>query len=255
MNLTVCELPHDPDRRQEAWEGLVEHCRAARSDVVLLPEMPFSVWLAATKEVDEARWAESVSTHEAWLQQLEELTAAVVLGSRPVIFEGRRHNEAFVWESGEYRPSHHKYYLPDEEGFWEATWYDRGTGSFPALETVPGKVGILVCTEIWFTEHARSLGRDGVTILANPRATEWSSRHKWLAGGRAAAVMAGAFCLSSNRSGTDARGMRWGGLGWIIDPDGEVLVTTSETEPYVTVPVDLFDAERAKVTYPRYVEE
>ena len=29
-------------------------------------------------------------------------------------------NEAFVWESGSYRPSHHKYYLPDEDGFWEA---------------------------------------------------------------------------------------------------------------------------------------
>ena len=255
MNVTVCELPHDPGPRDEAWEGLVEHCRAARSDIVLLPEMPFSVWLAATKEVDETRWADAVTAHEIWLGRLDELGAGTVLGSRPVVVEGRRHNEAFAWKSGTYLPSHHKYYLPDEDGFWEATWYDRGTGRFPTLDTALGKVGFLVCTEVWFTEHARSFGRDGVTIVANPRATEWSSRDKWLAGGRAAAVMAGAFCLSSNHSGIDALGMRWGGLGWIIDPDGEVLATTSEEESFVTVTVDPLDADRAKVTYPRYVEE
>ncbi|MEE8498152.1 MAG: carbon-nitrogen hydrolase family protein [Acidimicrobiia bacterium] len=255
MNLTVCELPHDPDRLDEAWEGLVEHCRLNSSDVVLLPEMPFSVWLAATKEVDPERWDKAVASHEAWLERLGELGASTVLGSRPVVIDGHRHNEAFVWEPSSYQPSHHKYYLPDEDGFWEATWYDRGTGSFPALDTSPGKVGFLMCTEVWFTEHARELGRAGVVILATPRSTEWASRDKWLAGGRAAAVMSGAFGVSSNRSGTDVLGMRWGGLGWIIDPDGKVLATTSEDEPAATVTVDLLDAARAKVTYPRYVKE
>ncbi len=255
MNLTVCELPHDPEPRLDAWQGLVEHCLAADSDLVLLPEMPFSVWLAATKDVDPERWLDAMAAHDAWMERLGELGAATVLGSRPVLVEGRRHNEAFAWESGTYLPSHNKYYLPDEDGFWEATWYDRGRGAFPTLDTASGKVGFLVCTEVWFTEHARSFGRDGAAIVANPRATEWSSRDKWLAGGRAAAVMAGAFCLSSNHSGTDAVGMRWGGLGWIIDPDGEVLGVTSEDEPFVTVAVDPLDAERAKVTYPRYIEE
>lgn len=255
MNLTVCELPHDSDRLDEAWVGLVEHCRAHGSDAVLLPEMPFSVWLAATKELDPGRWDDAVATHEAWLERLGELGASIVLASRPVVVDGHRHNEAFVWDSGSYQKSHHKYYLPEEDGFWEATWYDRGTGRFPALETALGKVGFLMCTEVWFTEHARALGRDGVEVLATPRSTEWASRDKWLAGGRAAAVMSGAFGMSSNRSGTDALGMRWGGLGWIIDPDGGVLATTSEDEPFATVTVDPLDAQRAKATYPRYVAE
>lgn len=255
MNLTACELPHDPEPLAEAWADLTDHCRSNRSDVVLLPEMPFTVWLAATKEVDAVRWDESVAVHDAWLERLGELETAVVLGSRPVVIDGRRLNEAFVWEAGAYRASHHKYYLPDEDGFWEATWYERGTGSFPALDTGAGTVGLLVCTEVWFTEHARAFGKDGVGILANPRTTEFASRDKWLAGGRAAAVMSGTFCMSSNRSGVDAAGMRWGGLGWIVDPDGAVLATTSEDEPFATVTVDALDADRAKTTYPRYVEE
>ena len=50
------------------------------------------------------------------------------------------------------------------------------------------------------------------------------------AGRRAATVMGGAFCLSSNRSGFSGQ-MDWGGLGWIIDPDGNVLATTSDEHP------------------------
>ena len=68
--------------------------------------------------------------------------------------------------------------------------------------------------------------------------TESQSVDKWLAGGRAAAVMGGAFSLSSNRAGSN-HGLTYGGLGWVIGPDGQVLATTSDSEPFVTVEIDL----------------
>lgn len=255
MRVTVCELPADQARLAEAWDGLVAHCRDADTDLVLLPEMPFWRWLAETKDVDPAEWDDAAAAHGSWEDRFDETDATTVLGARPVVLDGVRHNQAFVWEGGSSRPAHLKYYLPDEDGFWEATWYERGPKRFEAASTASGPVGFLVCTEVWFTEHARAFARDGVVLLANPRATEWSTRERWLMGGRAAAVMGGAFCLSSNRSGVDASGLRWGGLGWVIDPDGEVLARTSEDEPYATVQIEEFDAERAKVTYPRYVSE
>jgi N-carbamoylputrescine amidase len=256
VRVTVCELPHDPEPRDEAWTALIEHCRAENSDLVVLPEMPFSVWLAATKEVEPERWDDAVASHEAWLERLAELGASVVIGARPVVVEGRRHNEGFVWEHGRYIASHLKYYLPDEDGFWEATWYERGPAPhYPAIGLDSGTAGILLCTEVWFTEHARRLGRSGIELLATPRATEWNTRERWLTGGRVAAMMAGAFGLSSNHSGIEANGMRWGGYGWIVDPNGSVLATTSEREPFATVGIDLLEAARAKATYPRYVAE
>lgn len=256
MRVTVCELPHDPEPLDEAWEGLVDHCQSEKPDLVVLPEMIFSVWLAATKGVEPTRWDKAVAIHEAWLARLPELGAPVVIGARPVVIDSVRLNEGFVWERGKYRASHHKYYLPDEDGYWEATWYERGPApTYPAVETASGTVGVLLCTEVWFTEHARSLGAEGISILATPRATEWSTRERWLMGGRAAAVMAGAFGLSSNHAGTDALGMEWGGYGWIVDPNGAVLATTSEDHPFATVEIEPLEAERAKATYPRYVQE
>jgi len=46
-----------------------------------------------------------------------------------------------------------------------------------------------------------------------------------------------------------------GGQGWIVGPDGQVLGLTSRERAFVTVEIDLREAERAKQTYPRYVLE
>ena len=238
---------------QEAeWSRLVEYVAGEQSELVLLPEMPFFPWIAATLPFEVEKWEASVEEHERWLERLSDLAPALVLASRPVV---HRRNEGFIWDSDSgYRRVHDKYYLPDEEGFWEATWYERGEPDFTAFETEAIKTGFAICTEIWFTEHARGYARQGIHLLACPRATEKPTVDKWIAGGRAAAVMSGAFCISSNRSG-EGRAVQWGGSGWIIDPDGRVLGLTSSEEPFVTLDLDLELAEMAKDTYPRYVSE
>ena len=99
-------------------------------------------------------------------------------------------------------------------------------------------------------EQARLYGKAQVHLIVTPRLTGAATLDKWLAGGRVAAILAGAFGLSSNRH-DDAKG--YGGQGWIVGPDGEVLALTTAAEPFATRDIDLSAAERAKHTYPRYV--
>ena len=55
-----------------------------------------------------------------WLGRLIELAPAVVLGSRPVYDAGQRLNQGFVWDqTAGYRAAHLKYYLPNEDRFWD----------------------------------------------------------------------------------------------------------------------------------------
>lgn len=255
MKVTVCELPDDSDRMGAAWEELTAHVGAAGSALVLLPEMPFYPWVAATDRIDEAEWQSAVQSHERWTQRFAELAPTAVLGSQPVLSDGQRFNEGFVWEPDlGYSGVHRKYYLPDEGGFWEASWYQRGELQFRPAAAAAATVGFAICTELWFTEHARGYARDGVHLLACPRATERTTVDKWIAGGRAAAVMSGAYCISSNRAGRGS-GIEWGGSGWIVEPDGELLGTTSPDQPFLTLELDLDRAERAKRSYPRNVRE
>jgi len=255
MKVTVCELRNGPAELLKDWERLVSHVHAEASDLVLLPEMPFYPWLAWTNQSDPRVWRQSVEAHDKWISRLIELAPAVVMGSRPVIRGVRHLNEAFFWDNqGGYRSVHHKYYLPDEDEFWEASWYEKGNGEFVPAETPLGKIGVLICTEMWFTAHAIDYAREGVSVLASPRATAMYSVDKWKAGGRAAAVMSGAYCLSSNRGGVDEHGTEWGGNGWIIEPeDGRLLGSTSQKEPFLTMEIDMKTAVHAKRTYPRYI--
>ena len=255
MKVTVCQLPNEPQALDNAWIQLVQHVKNNESEFVLLPEMPFHPWLAHSSQVKAEKWEQAVQAHEAWLSRLDELAPATVASTRPVVLDGKRQNAAYIWEPGQGAKNvHTKYYLPNEPGFWEVTWYERGDGDFSLENTSKGKVGFLVCTEIWFNFRAREYAKGGIQLLLCPRATPNPTAPKWVAGGQSAAVVSGAFCLSSNLAGTTPEGGDYAGVGWIIEPgEGKVLGLTSKVEPFLTVDIDLEEADRAKATYPRYV--
>jgi N-carbamoylputrescine amidase len=190
IKVTVCQLHDDPAKLESDWTGLMAHVRAEESNLVLLPEMPFSPWFATSRTFDPAVWTAAIAAHTAWEARLRDLAP---------VFDAQ--------------------------------------------------VGFLICTELWYFEQARLYGREGVHLLVTPRLTGGATLDKWLVGGRAAAIAAGAFGLSSNRfDKSDA----YGGQGWIVGPDGEVLGLTSASEPFVSARIDLEVAEKAKSTYPRY---
>lgn len=251
MKVTVCELSDDRKSFASEWEKLAKHARREKSDLVLLPEMPFSSWFCAAPRFDPKVWGRAVAEHSKWVERLPELGAPVVMGTSPVEREGRRVNEGFVWtkEHGA-RGVQFKNYLPNETGFFEASWYERGDRSFSPFEVGGWSAGFLICSDLWSLSSARALGKSGVHIMAVPRATGRGSLDKWMAGGKAAAVVSGAYCASSNRVGKKGAA-DFGGRGWVIDPDGEVLGQTSKARPFSTVEVDLRKAEKSKKSYPR----
>ena len=264
MRVTVCELHNEPAGLERDWVALQSHVKAERSDLVLLPEMPFYPWLAARSTRDDQAWQAAVQTHTHWLGRLHDLSPAAVLGTRPVVRGTNRLNESFLWcESTGLRAAHAKYYLPDEHGFWEASWYQRGGKTFDTIDFKVASsagpqvtIGFLICTEIWFTEHARHYGQQGAHVIACPRATPVYSSDKWIAAGRVAAVVSGAYGISSNFRDHGQHEPRWAGCGWIIHPqEGDVIGVTSAEEPFLTVELDLQEAVSAKQTYPRYVPE
>ncbi len=85
--------------------------------------------------------------------------------------------------------------------------------------------------------------------------TGGGSLDRWLVAVRMAAIVSGCYVVSSNRSGPDARGQVFGGLGWIIDPSGNVIAQTSATHPVVFGEIDTEVVAKAQREYPCYVAE
>lgn len=257
VKVTVCQLDSRAAFIDAGLEALSAHVKSAGSKFLLLPEMGLSDWLAADPTPDAERWMSAVADHNRRIDSLAGLGADAVVGTRPVVKQnGSRRNQAFVWTADRgAAPVHEKYYLPDESGYWEHTWYDRGEKSFDLARALGMRIGVQICTEMWFFEWARHYRDARADVLCIPRVTPHGSVQKWLAGGQAAAVCSGAYCLSSNLWCPPGDKVDCGGLGWIIDPEGNVLAQTDAENPFATVDIDLEFARKSKSTYPRYVPE
>jgi N-carbamoylputrescine amidase len=251
MRVTVCELPHEPDALAGAWAALSEHTIAHASQLVLLPEFAMVEPVWELRPFDIARWSAVEAASAACLGRLGELRAEFVVGTRPARVNGRYVNQGFLWSAAAgVQPLRSKYFLPEEPGSWEATWFHRGDPAFPVYRAGAVPFGLNICTELWALETYAAYAARGVALLLAPRATARASTARWLAIGVVAAVRSGAFSLSSNR--VDATGACGGG-GWIVDPAGEVLAVTSTADPFATREVDLTEAAQARHSYPRYV--
>jgi N-carbamoylputrescine amidase len=251
VRVTVCELPHEPAALERAWSALCEHTVRCASDLVLLPEfaMVEAVWERAKFDADRWRAAEAVS--ERWLARLAELRVAHVVGTRPVSADGRRFNQGYAWSAaGGLVPLRRKFFLPDEVGSWEASWFERGDSEFAAFRVGALTTGLNICTELWALETFAAYAERGVQVILAPRATSRATLGKWMSAGVVAAVRSGAYSVSSNR--VDANG-ECGGTGWVISPDGHILASTSAETPFATVSLDLAATAAARETYPRYV--
>ena len=253
MKATIAQLNHS--QLKSDWAKLIDHIKANNSEFILLPEMTFSKWFCTSQNVDDTTWQNAVQSHDTWLERLPELGANIVIGTAPRNIGNKKYNVAYVWTANTgIQWIHNKTYLPNDDGYWEATWYDRAPIDFQPIIIDGINIGVMICTEIWFMQHARDYGQQGVHLIVNPRSTPYSTNDKWLACGRTTGVVAGAYCLSSNQAG-QADQVKLGGAGWITDPESVVLGITSEDEPFITVDIDLQYAESSKNEYPRYVDD
>ncbi len=251
MRVTVCELPQEPAALAVAWAGLCQHVSQHRSELVLLPEFALvnAVWEA--EQFDPARWTDALRQGDALLGQLADLGAERVIGTTPIAERGRRFNEGYLWSGeGGLVPLRRKYFLPADPGGWETAWFDRGDPEFLTYQVGGLRFGLNICTELWALESYAGYAARGAQLILSPRATAAATTAKWLAAGVVAAVRSGAFSLSSNR--VDPTGT-YGGAGWIIGPDGDVLGRTSADTPWVTLDLDLGSQAAGRHGYPRYL--
>ncbi|OHV15725.1 carbon-nitrogen hydrolase family protein [Methylorubrum extorquens] len=241
--------PHGPE-----WDRLADEIVGASPDLLVTNELPFGPWLAANAAYDRAAADGCVAVHEHGLQALAALPVAAVLSSRAVWSGERLANEAFAVERGAYRPLHRKRYFPDEPGWLETAWFRPGSEGFRTAEVGGIRVGVMLCTDAMFNEHARALGRQGADLIAIPRAAG-PSAEIWHAAGRMAAVVSGAYVISSNRVGTMPGGPAFGGGGFAYLPDGALLATMGATETLAVVEIDAEISARQRAAYPCYVAE
>lgn len=246
--ITVCEYPDERDLKDAAWSALVAYAETVRTDIIVLPEMPFCEWIFVGTEVVRAAWETAIAEHDRMIPRLAELACRHVVTSRPIETAGHRYNEAFVWSADEgYVPLRRKWYLPDVPSARERVWFSHGDRNFtPVAAAGELQFGIQLCSEVMLTQHAQEIGLDGAHLIAHPRATGGGRR--WKIASEMSAIASGCYVASANRR--SSRSDMFSGGSWVLSPDAVIKCETTAETPFATANVDLVVATRAKSQYP-----
>ncbi|PSJ43410.1 carbon-nitrogen hydrolase family protein [Allosphingosinicella deserti] len=239
----------------DEWTAIEDSVRLAGPDILVTNELPFGSWIAAWSWFDQELADRSVADHAAGMAALRALQVPAIVSSRPVMEDERLANEAVLIDPSGVRGFHRKQYYPNEPGWYEANWYGTQARDFSTFAAAGLELGVLLCTEAMFNEHARAYGRAGAHLIAIPRATG-SSVEDWHLAGRMAALVSGCYVVSSNRVGSGTHGgPLFGGEGFAYAPDGQLLGITTAESPLFVFELNPAMVRDARKLYPRYVAE
>ncbi|ASL48757.1 (R)-stereoselective amidase (plasmid) [Burkholderia sp. AD24] len=253
MKVTFGELPDQVNAGDSpGWDQLGEHLEHHDTDLLILNEMPFGQWLASSQIYNAAQAEESIEAHRCGIGKLGKLNVPAIVSSRPVPSPAKLANEAFLLQRDSYTPIHHKHYFPEQSGFFEKTWFEPARLGFNIAEVGALRIGVLLCTELMFTEWARHYRRQGANVIAVPR-TSGTSMHYWHTAAAMAALVSGCYVVSSNRRSVASTA--FGGGGFVFSPEGFLLMSSTLDQPIVTIELDLEAVTSAQKAYPCCVEE
>jgi predicted amidohydrolase len=237
--------------------------KAARAgaDLILFPELSLTGYRLQDLVPDVARPIEDGGV----LKPLFALSRRIALAFGMVEeSEGHRYyNSAVFLEGGRVRHVHRKVYLPTYGLFEEGRYLAPGD-TFAAFRSRAGRVGMLVCEDLWHPASALVLAQDGadvVLVLSNGPAhagdgTGGPRHHEiWRDLVRVTAQMQTVYVVMANRVGCED-GVSFFGGSMAVDPLGRVRAEARlHGEDRVFADLDRATLRRARTFYPLLRDE
>lgn len=216
----------------------VEQAIACKADLAVLPELALTGYFLKDLVPEVALTLDSPEL--ARLKRLSQQISLAV-GFVEVTPDYQFYNSAAWFEGGELRHLHRKVYLPTYGLFDEQRYLGRGD-RFRAFDTRFGRIGLLVCEDMWHLSAPYLLAMDGATTLvclsSSPGrgmdADELGTATAWRTLTSATARFLTCRVVYVNRVGYEDGVGFWGG-SHLVAPSGEISTVAPEFEPSLTV--------------------
>jgi predicted amidohydrolase len=191
---------------------VAEAIDAADADVVVLPELALSGY--AFDSLEEAR-AGAVSPDALdWSRP-----GKVVVGGFAERAGDGLFNSAALVDGDGVRAVYRKAHLWDRE----PSWFAAGTDEPPVVETEYGRVGVMVCFDLFFPEWVRVAALRGADLLCVPGNWPDEGREPPQVARAAAAAEANGIAVVLCDRHDEERGLRFAGATCIADASGRVV--------------------------------
>ena len=240
-------------------EGHVRQAIADKAELIIFPELALTGYFLKDLVPEVA-----LRLNAPELQRLVELSReiSIAVGFVEVTDDYRFFNAALYLEDGAIKHLHRKVYLPTYGLFDEQRYLARGE-RFRAFDTKFGRMGMLICEDMWHLSSSYILAMDGAATLlclsSSPaRGIEGEtlgSATAWQSLTTTTAMFLNCRVLYCNRVGYEDGVNFWGGSEY-ISPAGESLVRAElMVEDSVTAKVDEGALRRERIFSPMLRDE
>lgn len=219
----------NPGQNVRKHADMVRRARDGGADLVVFPELSLTGYSIRDINWDVALRPSEGGLLAPLLAQSREIS--VLFGGVEESPEFGMHNSAFLIENGELRVVHRKVYPPTYGMFEELRYFSPGK-SVRAFDTALGRLGVLVCEDLWHLPLPYILAQDRAEVIIGiaasptrmagddariPNAQVNNEQHKALA------RLLSTYVVFCNRVGYEDGVNFWGGSE-VIDPSGNVVV-------------------------------
>jgi NAD+ synthase (glutamine-hydrolysing) len=241
----------------------VEYARRARdggASMVIFPELSLTGY-----SIKDSNW--DVAIHAGEPSELDPLVKesadiSIIAGGVEESAEYGIYNAAFLIEGGTVRSVHRKVYLPAYGMFEESRYFSPGK-SVRACDTSIGRMGVLICEDMWHLPLPYILAKDGaeviVGIIASPTRLSgdqpFELAHINYEHHQAYARLLSSYVVFCNRVGFEDGVSFWGGSA-VVNPAGNVIVRGRQfEEDLIFAEVDSNEVRRARRLSRHFIDD
>lgn len=242
----------DVDANLEKHYTLITQAIEQKCDLIQFPELSLTGYSLKDAVFDVAL----TDTDKKW-DKIKALSKhiSIFVGGVELGVRYENFNTLFYFEDGTLLSKHRKVYLPTYGLFEEKRYFSAGN-RFRAFDTKWGRMGMMICEDMWHSTSGIILAQDGASVIFVSSASIARGMgsdplpenvQDWEALNRSLSIQTTSYMVFANRVGVEDGLMFWGGSE-LNDPYGHRLHKAPYfKEELLTGEIDLLKLKHARI--------
>lgn len=241
----------DKERNIKTMEKMIKQAKKREADIIAFPELALTGYVVRDRAYELAE----VIANSPSIQRIEQLARKhsihIVFGmiEKSLKASAVLHNTAVLISPKGYVGKYQKMHLPTHSVFEEKRYFRSGYHA-PVFETQIGRLGMIICYDIYFPEVSRLLSVKGAELIVCISASPSLRRVSFETLTAARAIENTVFLAFANLAGIQDGLQFWGGSR-ILAPSGSVISQAKRDEDdLITAKINLSDITRVQAWVP-----
>ncbi len=250
MRLALAQYALGPDMHSNLAKalGLMQVAANRGAQMIFFPELCLSPFFPQFAGRDASRYVLRIDDES--IQQFQSSCRRLKLAASPNVYleeDGRRFDASLmIGANGEIHGVSKMVHIAQVPCFYEQDYYTPSDTGFRVYDTPLGRMGIVVCFDRHYPESTRTCVLRGAELIIIPTANTMNEpRDLFECELRTAALQNGVYIAMCNRVGREGD-VVFCGESMVVDPDGNVLAKSAESEDLLIVEVDFARVEQAR---------